>query len=179
MKANRKPEELVRRFSGWAVFQHAAIILLFVALLVTGLPQKWPQAELSRWLVDAMGGIFAARWIHRVAGLLFTVLTAVYEVFYSALYWGGYRVPASIVAAVVVNLALIWFTVAVTGRRLAVVPVAVLWVAVMVVASSRRSEGDLLLTDNNWVGIVMMLVGSLTYAVAGYRLVLAAFRPHP
>ena len=75
MKANRKPEELVRRFSGWAVFQHAAIILLFVALLVTGLPQKWPQAELSRWLVDAMGGIFAARWIHRVAGLLFTVLT--------------------------------------------------------------------------------------------------------
>ena len=34
-----------------------------------------------------------------------------------------------------------------------------------------------MLTDNNWVGIVTMLAGSLTYAVAGYRLVLTAFRP--
>lgn len=124
------------------------------------------------------------RWVDlsmRIAGFLvalaLTGITAVYEVFYSAQYWGGYRLPVSVVAALVVNLGLIWFTVAVTGRRIAVAPLAVLWVAVMVVASSRKSEGDLLLTDNNWVGIVTMLVGSLTYAVAGYRLVLTAFRP--
>lgn len=77
MKAQRKPqgEELVRRFSPWAIFQHTAIILLFVVLLASGLPQKWPQAELSRWLVDLQGGIFATRFIHRVAGVVFTVLT--------------------------------------------------------------------------------------------------------
>ena len=68
-------EEMVPRFSAWAVFQHASIIALFVVLLVSGLPQKWPQAELSQWLVDAMGGVFAARWIHRVAGIVFSVLT--------------------------------------------------------------------------------------------------------
>jgi hypothetical protein len=112
-----------------------------------------------------------------VVALALTVLTAAFEVFLSSLYWGGYRLPVSAVAAVVVNVALIWFTIVVTGRRLAVAPVAVLWVAVMVVASTRKTEGDLLLTDTNWVGIVMMLVGSLTFAVAGYRLVLTAFRP--
>lgn len=67
--------EMVRRFSAWAVFQHASIIVLFVVLLVSGLPQKWPQAGLSQWLIDLQGGVFAARWIHRVAGLLFTTLT--------------------------------------------------------------------------------------------------------
>ena len=78
MKPQPKPapgEELVRRFSPWAVFQHAAIIVLFVALVITGLPQKWPQADLSQWVVDHMGGIFATRWIHRVAGIVFAVLT--------------------------------------------------------------------------------------------------------
>jgi formate dehydrogenase gamma subunit len=76
-KANEKAN-LVRRFSAWAIVQHAAITLLFVLLLVSGLPQKWPQADLSQWLIDAMGGIFAARWIHRVAGIVFAVLMAVH-----------------------------------------------------------------------------------------------------
>jgi formate dehydrogenase subunit gamma len=68
--------ETVHRFSGWARFQHAAIILLFTLLLLTGLPQKWPYAEASQWLIDAMGGIFVTRWIHRWTGIVFAVLTA-------------------------------------------------------------------------------------------------------
>ncbi len=134
--------------------------------LEPGPPPPW-----HRWFDLGM------RIVGFLLALALTALTAMFEVFYSAQFWGEYRVPASAVAAVVVNVALIWFTVAVTGRRLAVVPVAVLWVAMMVVASTRKSEGDLLLTENNWVGIVMMLAGSITFAVAGYRLVLAAFRP--
>jgi formate dehydrogenase gamma subunit len=74
MKGTRDERQMVRRFSPWALFQHFAVMILFVALLLTGLPQKWPQAELSQWLVDAMGGVFATRWIHRVAGILFGVL---------------------------------------------------------------------------------------------------------
>jgi hypothetical protein len=130
-----------------------------------------PPAPWLRWVDLGM------RILGFVVAVCLTVLTAVFEVMYAPLFWDGYRVPVSAVAAVVVNVGLIWFTVAVTGRRLPVAAVAVLWVAVMVVASSRKSEGDLLLTDTNWVGIVMMLAGSLTFAVAGYRLVLTAFRP--
>ena len=66
--------EYVVRFSFWSRFQHAMIILLFGLLLVTGMPQKWPTSEISVWVVDHMGGIFAARWLHRMAGIVFSVL---------------------------------------------------------------------------------------------------------
>lgn len=133
-----------------------------------------PPAAPAPWLRWVDLGL---RILGFVVAVCLTVLTAAFEVFLSSLHWNEYRLPVSVVAAVVVNAGLIWFTVAVTGRRLPVAAIAVLWVAIMVVASSRRTEGDLLLTDTNWVGIVMMLAGSLTYAVAGYRLVLTAFRP--
>lgn len=68
------PVEYVVRFSRWARFQHAAIILLFGLLLITGMPQKWPTMSASVWAVDAMGGIFAARWLHRAVGIAFSVL---------------------------------------------------------------------------------------------------------
>ena len=64
----------VVRFSVWSRSQHAAIIVLFSVLLVTGMPQSWPQAAISLWIVDHLGGIFAARWLHRAAGIAFSVL---------------------------------------------------------------------------------------------------------
>jgi formate dehydrogenase subunit gamma len=67
-------DEYVVRFSVWGRVQHALIIVLFTLLLVTGLPQKWPQIDLSRWLVDHMGGVFATRWIHRATGVGFSLL---------------------------------------------------------------------------------------------------------
>ncbi len=66
--------EYVVRFSRWARVQHAAIIVLFTLLLVTGLPQKWPGAAASVWIVDHLGGIFAARWLHRMTGIVFSGL---------------------------------------------------------------------------------------------------------
>jgi cytochrome b subunit of formate dehydrogenase len=66
--------DYVVRFSLWARFQHAMIILLFGLLLLTGMPQKWPTLEASRWIVDHVGGVFAARWAHRAAGVAFTGL---------------------------------------------------------------------------------------------------------
>jgi formate dehydrogenase gamma subunit len=66
--------EYVVRFSYWARLQHASVILLFGLLLLTGLPQRWPELRISQWLVDAMGGLFAARWLHRAAGLAFSAL---------------------------------------------------------------------------------------------------------
>lgn len=66
--------EYIVRFSFWTRFQHAMVILLFGVLLVTGMPQKWPALEASRWTIDALGGIFAARWLHRAAGIVFAGL---------------------------------------------------------------------------------------------------------
>ncbi len=66
--------EYVVRFSYWARFQHASVILLFGLLLVTGLPQKWPSYDASRWLIDHMDGLFVTRWLHRAAGIGFAVL---------------------------------------------------------------------------------------------------------
>ena len=37
--------------------------VLFSILLITGMPQKWPSADVSRWVIDHIGGIFAARWM--------------------------------------------------------------------------------------------------------------------
>lgn len=64
----------VMRFSRWARFQHTFIILAFGVLLLTGMPQKWPSFAASRWVIDHIGGIFAARWVHRAAGVGLTGL---------------------------------------------------------------------------------------------------------
>jgi hypothetical protein len=39
-------------------------------------------------------------------------------------------------------------------------------------AGVRTSEGDYLLGGDNWVALLMILVGSLSYAVYSYRMIL-------
>jgi cytochrome b subunit of formate dehydrogenase len=70
--------EYVVRFSFWSRFQHAAVILLFGLLILTGMPQKWPYYDWSRWIIDHLGGIFATRWIHRASGVAFAVLVVLH-----------------------------------------------------------------------------------------------------
>jgi formate dehydrogenase subunit gamma len=71
---DHRPEEYVIRFSWWDRLQHALVIVIFLLLIATGLPQKWPYADLSRLMIAQMGGIFAVRWIHRAAGIAFALL---------------------------------------------------------------------------------------------------------
>jgi cytochrome b subunit of formate dehydrogenase len=66
------------RFTTQQRLQHVSVMVLFILLALTGFPQKWPELGVSRALVDAMGGPASARFVHRVAGVLFTVLTAVH-----------------------------------------------------------------------------------------------------
>jgi hypothetical protein len=116
----------------------------------------------------------------RVAGfvmaLLLAALTATFEAFLTPLYLGATRLPVALVAAVVCNIGLVWFTAFVTGRRIAVAGPALVWVVIMVAASSRTTEGDLVLIERNWVGIATMLAGSVAFAGAAYRLILTAAR---
>jgi cytochrome b subunit of formate dehydrogenase len=62
------------RFTAWQRAQHAIVIVIFATLCVTGLPQKYFESGWAAWLIGLMGGIDAARWLHRASGLVFTGL---------------------------------------------------------------------------------------------------------
>ncbi len=119
----------------------------------------------------------AAELTVRVAGCAISVLAALFsgvlELYFAPWRVGGYLTGASAVAAVLMNLAIAWFAYRTVGRRWAVGPPWVVWTAVMFVAAGvRTSEGDHLLAGDNWVGLIMILLGSLAFAVYAYRMIL-------
>ncbi|BEL11427.1 hypothetical protein Q0Z83_096180 [Actinoplanes sichuanensis] len=132
----------------------------------------------------------------RVAGLtvalVATVLTVFVELELSALRTGaigavldgdspwtgsGAPLPVAVPLTVGVNLGIAWFAVTTTGRRWAAGPPWAVWTLLMLVASgTRTAEGDYLVGGTNWVALVVILAGSLTFAVYVYRMILAPVR---
>jgi hypothetical protein len=113
----------------------------------------------------------------RIAGVLIavlaTVLTAALEIFLSPLRLGGVPIGVAVPAAVLANLALCWFAVTTVGRRWALAVPWALWTLIMFFAAgTRTTEGDYLISGEDWVALVMILVGSLTFAVYTYRSIL-------
>lgn len=116
------------------------------------------------------------------AGVAF--VSAAWEVFLAPLtvqwtshghaHW--FRLPVALAGAIVVNAALTWFVRAVTGRIVLVMGAFVAWIAVILVASARTREGDLVLTGNNWVGVAVMFAGSTAFVVTAIALSLAEVR---
>lgn len=118
-----------------------------------------------------------------VIGIGLAVASAFWEVILSpmraTLGHTSYRIPLALVLAIVGNIGIVWFTHKVTGRiGLAVVP-AVGWLAVVLLAARKTAEGDLLVTGDNWVGLLLLFLGCVAWAVAAYRLILKAPRPAP
>jgi formate dehydrogenase subunit gamma len=72
--------DTVVRFSLRTRLEHASVMGLFLALAVTGFPQKFYPAPWTRGLVDVLGGIDAVRWLHRASGVMFGLLLAVHVV---------------------------------------------------------------------------------------------------
>jgi cytochrome b subunit of formate dehydrogenase len=70
--------ETVVRFTGIQRAEHAAVMTLFTLLAITGLPQKFFDQAWAQTLMGLLGGVDAARWIHRLAGVLFTLVTVVH-----------------------------------------------------------------------------------------------------
>jgi len=68
----------VERFSPRQRLEHLLVMSVFVVLAVTGLPQKFVEAGWAHAMINAMGGIETVRWFHRVAGVVFAVLTTVH-----------------------------------------------------------------------------------------------------
>jgi hypothetical protein len=111
--------------------------------------------------------------IGSVLAVLMAILTAVLELQLSALRLGGVFIGVSVIVAVVANYGIAWFAHRATARKWAVVPPALIWLGIMMIAAGRTSEGDVLLAGNNWVGLVTIAAGSLTFGVVGFRLILS------
>jgi formate dehydrogenase subunit gamma len=71
-------KEYVTRFSRRQRLEHLGVMTVFILLSVTGLPQKFYEAGWAQAIILGLGGIDRVRWIHRFAGILFTLLTAIH-----------------------------------------------------------------------------------------------------
>lgn len=112
-----------------------------------------------------------------VVSVIAVLVTAALEIFLAPLHVGGVLLGAAAVLALVANAAIGWFAVYTVGSRWAVGPPWAVWTAVMFFAVGMRTgEGDQLVAGDNWVGLVMILLGSLSFALYAYRLIL---RGHP
>ncbi|MDA8169062.1 MAG: cytochrome b/b6 domain-containing protein [Nitrospiraceae bacterium] len=66
----------VRRFSYRRIIEHWLYAAVFMALVITGLAQKFYFLDASKRLIMGLGGIDSVRLIHRLAGVLLIYLTA-------------------------------------------------------------------------------------------------------
>ncbi|MEV2238516.1 hypothetical protein [Micromonospora sp. NPDC049891] len=108
-----------------------------------------------------------------VLAVVAATLTAVLELLLAPLRVGGHLIGVAVLVAVAANIALSWFAVETVGRRWAVALPALPWVAIMVIAADRTSEGDVLLVGN-WVGLTLVVGGAMTFAVMAFRSILAS-----
>jgi hypothetical protein len=113
----------------------------------------------------------------RVAGaalaVLMALLTGVLELDLVPLRAGGVLIGVAAVVAVPVNVGIAWFAQRAVGTRFAFGWPWAAWTLLMVVAAGvRTDEGDQLLAPDNWVGMVLILTGSIAFAGYAYRVVL-------
>ena len=78
-----------------------------------------------------------------------------------------------IAAAVALIVAVSWFAHAAVGTRWAVVLPALPWFVLIVAGGFRTTEGDLLLGGDNLLGLGLIVAGAMTFAVAGFRQMVA------
>jgi formate dehydrogenase gamma subunit len=65
----------VIRFTPKQRIEHVSVMTLFLLLALTGLPQKFFEASWAQGIITLLGGIDRVRWLHRFAGVLFTLFT--------------------------------------------------------------------------------------------------------
>ena len=85
---------------------------------------------------------------------------------------GNVRIPLALVLALVTNPLLGWFAFTTTGRRFAALLPAGAWCVVWILAAGRTTEGDLLITNDNWVGLLTLFTGPIAFAIGIYVTVL-------
>jgi formate dehydrogenase gamma subunit len=74
MKERKNRENNIKRFTPYRLIEHWLHAVVFGILVVTGLSQRFHTLEISQWIVLHLGGIDAARLIHRFSGFILIVL---------------------------------------------------------------------------------------------------------
>ena len=75
------------RFSIYERIEHITMLLSFTTLALTGLPQKYPEAGISLFIIGLLGGIEKIRFIHHIAatilmlGVVYHIVAVGYKVF--------------------------------------------------------------------------------------------------
>jgi hypothetical protein len=136
--------------------------------------QDAPDAPQSRRaeIGYRVGGTLVGVGFGAMSGFWAALLTPLYVVIGGAVI----RLPVAALVVFVANVAIFLFTRYVTGSTaLALIP-AVSWLIVIGAAGRTKSEGDLLITGSNWVGIVTILVGALAWAAGPYVSVIRGTR---
>lgn len=64
----------VQRFTKLERAEHSAVAFLFILLVLTGIPQGYPSSGVAGAVIEFWGGIFSARFIHRVCGFAFVAI---------------------------------------------------------------------------------------------------------
>jgi cytochrome b subunit of formate dehydrogenase len=82
--------EMFQRFNRNFRFQHMVMFSSVIILIVTGMPLKFPEFVLSRWIIAFLGGIKNSTIVHRIgAGML--IYFMVHHLFYTVLTRDGRR----------------------------------------------------------------------------------------
>ncbi|MEU4237984.1 hypothetical protein [Actinoplanes sp. NPDC026619] len=144
-----------------------------------------PKAKRSWEPVIVTGGVVVSIVATFVTGVLEILLTTLRAGDVLTIWRGdaigsgsGPLIGVAIVLAGAANYGLAWFAVSTTGKRWALGPPWALWTLMMLFAAGTRThEGDYLLGGENWIALVMILVGSLTFAVYSYRMILKGIVP--
>jgi hypothetical protein len=147
-----------------------------------------PEVKKRSWEpVVVIGGVVVSIVAAVVTGVLEILLTTLRAGDVLTIWRGdaigsgsGPPIGLAILLAAVANYAIAWFAVGTTGKRWAIGPPWALWTLMMLFAAgTRTSEGDYLIAGDDWVALVMILVGSLTYAVFSYRMILKGITRQP
>ena len=68
-----KGKKKFRRFSVFRIAEHWMVILTSLVLFATGLSQRFWHLDSAQWFILKMGGVDNVRYVHRYAGLLFSI----------------------------------------------------------------------------------------------------------
>jgi formate dehydrogenase subunit gamma len=70
--------ETLERFSLRQRIEHGLVMSTFTLLALTGFPQKFYDASWAHAIVSLFGGIERLRFVHRMSGILFALLTVMH-----------------------------------------------------------------------------------------------------
>ncbi|MFC7482643.1 hypothetical protein ACFQX7_25180 [Luedemannella flava] len=119
----------------------------------------------SRWL------LMTVRVVGTIVAVSASVLMATFGAFLTPFRIGGVLIPVALAVAIVAPVGIMLFARYVTGRGLPVILAGVAWVVTTFPFANRRTEGDLVLSQQ-WVAVLYLFLGPIVVAAICYRVLI-------